>query len=139
MIKFLNPPDIHTPVGAYSHTVVVPSGTELVFISGQVGTRPDGSLPATFAEQAEQVFANLRACLAAHGMGLESVVKLTTFLVVGQDVQVMREIRLRHFGAHRPASTAIYVPELVNPSFLLEVEAVAAKGVAASAASGPAA
>lgn len=139
MTKFLNPTDIHAPVGAYSHTVVLPPGTELVFVSGQVGMRLDGTVPSSFAEQAELVFANIRSCLAAHGIGMESVVKLTSFLLPGQDVQLMREIRLRHFGDHRPASTAVYVPQLVNPSFLLEVEAVAVKVTASSASSGSAA
>ncbi len=127
MAKFLNPSNVHAPVGSYSHTVTVPPGTELLFISGQIGIRPDGSLPDSFAEQAEVVFENIRSCLAAHGLGMEAVVKLNSFLVPGQDVQIMREIRQRHFGEHRPASTAVYVPQLVNPAFLLEVEAVAVK------------
>jgi enamine deaminase RidA (YjgF/YER057c/UK114 family) len=129
MATFLNPSNVHVPVGAYSHTVSVPPGSELVFISGQVGIRSDGSLPASFAEQAEVVFENIRACLAAHGVGMDAVVKLTSFLVPGQDVQVMREIRQRHFGEHRPTSTAVYVPQLVNPALLIEVEAVAVKVV----------
>lgn len=127
MAEFLNPSTVHAPVGAYSHTVAVPPGSQLVFISGQVGMRPDGSLPASFAEQAEVVFENVRSCLAAHGVGMEAVIKLTSFLVPGQDVRIMREIRQRHFGEHRPASTAVYVPQLVDPAFLLEVEAVAVK------------
>lgn len=127
MLELLNPGDVHTPVGAYSHTAVVLAGTELVYVSGQVGMRPDGSVPADFAGQAEVVYQNLRACLAAHGLGMDSVVKLTTFIVSGQDVQVMREIRQRHFGGHNPASTAVFVPQLVSPTYLLEVEAIAAK------------
>lgn len=111
----------------FSHTVAVPPGSQLVFISGQVGMRPDGSLPASFAEQAEVVFENVRSCLAAHGVGMEAVIKLTSFLVPGQDVRIMREIRQRHFGEHRPTSTAVYVQQLVDPAFLLEVEAVAIK------------
>jgi enamine deaminase RidA (YjgF/YER057c/UK114 family) len=101
MAKFLNPSNVHAPVGSYSHTVTVPAGTELLFISGQVGMRPDGSLPASFGEQAEAVFENIRSCLAAH----------------------------------RPTSTAVFVPQLVNPAFLLEVEAVAVKATAPSAVS----
>jgi 2-iminobutanoate/2-iminopropanoate deaminase len=133
MAEFVNPGNVHAPVGAYSHTVIVPPGTELLFISGQVGMRPDGSVPTSFAEQAEVVFENLRSCLAAHGLGMEAVVKLTSFLMPGLDIQVMREIRQRHFGEHRPTSTAVYVPQLVNIDFLLEVEAVAVKsGPAAS-------
>jgi enamine deaminase RidA (YjgF/YER057c/UK114 family) len=132
MARFLNPSNVHTPVGAYSHTVAVPPGSELVFISGQVGIRPDGSLPASFAGQAEVVFENIRSCLIAHGVGMEAVVKLTTFIVPGQDVQIMREIRQRHFGEHRPVSTAVYVPQLVNAAYLLEVEAVAVKAAPSS-------
>lgn len=125
MQTFLNPKDIHVPVGAYSHTATVPAGAPMVFVSGQVGMRPDGSVPASFADQVELVFQNIRSCLAAHGLGMESVVKLTLYILPGQDVPLMREIRQRHFGEHRPASTAIFVPQLINPEFLLEVEAVA--------------
>lgn len=128
MVTFVNPGTVHAPVGAYTHMAVVPAGTELVFISGQVGMKPDGTIPATLAEQAEVVFENLRACLAAQGLGMQHVIKLTSFLVSGQEVQVMREIRQRHLGPHKPASTAVFVPQLVSPAFLLEVEAVAAKG-----------
>lgn len=37
MARFSNPTDVHAPIGAYSHTAVVPPGSELVFVSGQVG------------------------------------------------------------------------------------------------------
>lgn len=133
MADFVNPSDVHRPVGSYSHTVIVPAGTELLFISGQVGMRPDGSVPASFAEQADVVFQNIRACLAAHGLGMEAVVKLTSFLMPGVDIHLLREIRQRHFGEHRPASTAVYVPQLVSIDFLLEVEAVAVKRVDSAA------
>lgn len=125
MTTYLNPDDVHAPVGNYTHTAVVPAGTELVFVSGQVAMRPDGTVPSSFAEQAEVVFANLRACLAAYGLGMDSVVKLNAYLVAGQDIQAMREVRARYFGAHKPTSTAVFIPALVSTEFLLEVEAVA--------------
>ena len=124
---FVNPRDVHVPVGPYSHTAVVQSGSELVFVSGQVGMRADGSVPESFAEQAELTFLNLRGCLAAHGLGMDAVVKLGVFVLPGQDFQTLRAARERHFGAHRPASTSVYVPQLANPVFLLEIEAIAAK------------
>ena len=129
MTIFVNPSDVHQPVGSYSHTARVPAGTELIFISGQIGARPDGSIPESLAEQAEWVFNNLRACLAAHGVGMDVIVKLTSFLVSGQDVRAMREIRQRHLGTHQPASTAVFVPQLVDPALLIEVEAVAVKSL----------
>jgi enamine deaminase RidA (YjgF/YER057c/UK114 family) len=87
--------------------------------------RPDGSVPSSFAEQAEVTFENIRACLAAHGLGLDAIVKLSAFLLPGQDFKLMREIRERYFGAHRPTSTTVYVPQLASPAFLLEIEVVA--------------
>jgi enamine deaminase RidA (YjgF/YER057c/UK114 family) len=127
MVTFLNPATVHAPAGSYTHTAVVPAGTELVFISGQVAIRQDGTIPVSFAEQAEVVFSNLRSCLAEHDLEMSSVVKLNAYLVAGQDVHAMREVRLRHFGTHKPTSTAVFVPALVTPELLLEVEAVAAK------------
>lgn len=124
---FLNPRDVHVPAGPYSHTAVVQSGSELVFVSGQVGMRADGSVPASFAEQADLTFQNLRACLAAHGLGMEAVVKLGVFVLPGQDFQVLRAARERHFGSHRPTSTSVYVPQLAAPTLLLEIDAIAAK------------
>ena len=124
---FVDPREVHAPVGPYSHTAVVPSGTELVFVSGQVGMRADGSVPEGFAEQAELTFQNLRACLAAHGLGVEAVVKLGVFVVPGQDFELLRAARERHFGRHRPTSTSVFVPQLASPKLLLEIEAIAVK------------
>jgi enamine deaminase RidA (YjgF/YER057c/UK114 family) len=130
-MKFLNPRGVHAPVGPYSHTAVVPAGTELVFVAGQVGMRADGSIPPAFADQVEVTFQNLRACLAAHGLGVAAVVKLGVFVLPGQDFQALRAARERHFGTHRPASTTVFVSQLASPAFLLEIEAVAAKTSAA--------
>jgi len=130
MIAFLNPPTVHVPGGAYSHSAIVPAGTELVFLSGQVGVRPDGSLPSSISEQADQVFANLGALLAAHGLDASALVKLTMFVVAGQDIQAVRAARAKFVGAHRPASTAVFVSQLVDPAWHVEVEAIAAKGSA---------
>ena len=124
---FVNPRDVHTPVGPYSHTAVVQAGSELVFISGQVGMSADGAIPSSFAEQVELTFQNLKACLTAHGLGVDAVVKLGVFVVPGQDFQVLRAARERHFGAHRPTSTSVFVPQLASPKFLVEIEAIAAK------------
>ena len=123
---FSNPPGVHAPLGLYSHTVRVPAGTELLFLSGQLGVRPDGSTPATIAEQADQVFANIVTLLRAHGLEPSDIVKLTTFMVAGQDGDAVRAARLKHLGAHRPASTAVFVPQLVDPAWFVEVDAVAA-------------
>jgi 2-iminobutanoate/2-iminopropanoate deaminase len=126
-MTFLNPRDVHAPAGPYSHTAIVPQGSELVFVAGQVGMRVDGSVPEAFADQADVAFQNVRACLAAHGLGLDAVVKLGVFLLPGQDFQALRAVRERHFGAHRPTSTTVCVPQLASTAFLVEVEAIAVR------------
>jgi enamine deaminase RidA (YjgF/YER057c/UK114 family) len=130
MVAFVNPPAVHTPGGAYSHTAVVPGGAELVFVSGQVGVRPDGTLPESVAEQADQVFANITALLRAHGLDVRALVKLTMFIVAGRDIQAVRDARAKYLGSHKPASTAVFVSQLVDPAWHVEVEAVAARPMA---------
>lgn len=126
-LTFTNPPGVHAPLGLYSHTVSVPEGTELLFISGQVGVQPDGTTPRTIAEQAELVFSNIVTLLRAHGLGPTDIVKLTTFMVAGHDGDAVRAARIKYLGSHRPASTAVFVSGLVEPAWFVEVEAVAAK------------
>lgn len=125
--SFSNPSCVHAPLGLYSHTVSVSEGTELLFISGQLGVRPDGTTPFTIAEQADQVFSNIVALLQSHGLVPTDLIKLTTFMVAGQDGDAVRAARLKHLGSHRPASTAVFVSELVDPAWFVEVEAIAAK------------
>ncbi len=126
MTTFVNPPDVHVPTG-YSHTAVVPAGTDLVFLSGQVGIRPDGSTPPTLAEQSEQMFDNMAAALRVHGLDASSLIKLTLFVVAGHDIQTVRTARAKLLGAHRPASTAVFVSQLVAPTLFVECEAIAAR------------
>ena len=127
-VKFINPETVISPQGLYSHIVKVPAGTELLFLSGQLGSRPDGFTPDTIEGQADQVFSNIVALLTSQGLGVENIAKLTTFIVAGQDGQAVRNARIRYLGSHRPASTAVYVSQLVDPAWLVEVEAVVATG-----------
>lgn len=52
---------------------------DLLFVSGQVGSRGDGSPEPDLAAQVRLAFANLEATLAAGGCGLDDVVDVTTF------------------------------------------------------------
>jgi enamine deaminase RidA (YjgF/YER057c/UK114 family) len=126
MTTFANPPDVHAPTG-YSHTAVVPSGTDLVFLSGQVGIRPDGSIPSTLAEQSEQMFENMAAALRLHSLDASALVKITLFVVAGHDIQTVRNARAKLLGSHKPTSTAVFVSQLVAPTLFVECEAIAAK------------
>jgi 2-iminobutanoate/2-iminopropanoate deaminase len=127
MLKFFNPKTSAAPNGVYSHGVVVPANARWLYISGQTGTRPDRSIPASVEEQTEVVWQNLLAVLAEGGMGVGDIVKITSFLTRAEDYAKFAPVRAKYLGDHRPASTLLVVSALARPEFKVEVEAVAAK------------
>jgi 2-iminobutanoate/2-iminopropanoate deaminase len=126
-IVFSNPELIHAPSGAYSHGVLVPAQTNLLFIAGQIGVRPDGSLGKNIHEQADQIFLNILAVLHANEMDYTDIVKMTTYVVAGQPGADVGAARRKHFGLHRPTATFFYVSQLYAPEWFVEIDAIAAK------------
>jgi enamine deaminase RidA (YjgF/YER057c/UK114 family) len=123
--ELFNPDGVAAPLGRYSHVARVRAGSDLLFIAGQVGARPDGTLPASLAEQAEEAFGNIRRVLASAGLTPANLAKITILVVEGQPVQTVRDARVRALGEARPASTLLFVPQLADSKYLIEVEAVA--------------
>jgi enamine deaminase RidA (YjgF/YER057c/UK114 family) len=62
----------------HGYSAAIKSG-DLLFVSGQVGSRSDGTPEPDFEAQVRLAFANLKATLEAGGCGLEDVVDVTTF------------------------------------------------------------
>ncbi len=87
--------------------------------------RPDGTTPDTLEEQADQVYANIVAALAAKNAPPSAIIQLTTFMVDDDPNGVIRTARQKHLGDHRPASTAVYVTRLIDRAWKVEIEAVA--------------
>ena len=133
MPKLINPPEVHSPGGRYSHVATMPAGARWVHVSGQVGQDATGRALEGFAAQADQAWRNVLACLAAGGMGVKDLVKVTVYLVEASDIPTSREIRARHLGDHQPASTLVVVKQLASPAWLIEVEAIAARAAPAAA------
>jgi enamine deaminase RidA (YjgF/YER057c/UK114 family) len=98
----------------------------LLFISGQVPEKPDGSVPEGFEAQCEQAWRNIIEVLAAAGLGVEHLVKITTFLTDRSQVATNRTIRRQMLAGHEPAST-VMIAETVDGKWLLEIEAIAAE------------
>ena len=130
MLKVHNPRSIGAPIGTYSHGIEVPAGARWFYVAGQIGVRPDGSVPATIEEQTEVVWQNILAVLADAGMGIGDVVKITSFLTRHENFPRFAEVRAKFLGSHRPASTLLVISSLARPEFLVEVEAIAAKAPA---------
>lgn len=119
--------DLYPHSSNVAHGVEVPAGARLLFTNGQVGTRRDGTTPATTAEQAEVVFARLETVLRAARMALSDIVRLTVFLTDERDVRTFVETRDRVMGAHKPGAIILVVRALARPELKIEIEAIAAK------------
>ena len=132
-IDFLNPATLGKPLGQYSHVARVKS-SEFLFIAGQVATDRDGNLvgPDDFEAQCARVFANIGAALEGAGAGWKNVVQFTTYLVHSQDIPKLRHFRAREFprmfpdGVY-PPNTLVVIDRLVQESYLLEIQTVAAR------------
>ena len=123
-ISFLNAAEAPQPAAAYSQAVEVAGATRMLLLSGQLGVQPDGSAPATMADQATLAWSNVRAQLAAAGMGMENLVKVTMIIPDRSEIAASRPARAAALGDLRPASTVI-VAGLADPAWKIEIEAIA--------------
>lgn len=68
----------HALYDRHGYSAAIRSG-DLLFVSGQVGSRPDGTPEPNFDRQVEQAFANLKAVLDAAGCTFDEIIDVTTF------------------------------------------------------------
>lgn len=125
MITFSNPAGAPQPASRYSQAALVEGPGQRLVISGQIGMAPDGTVPAEGQAQIRQALANLKAVLAAHGMGPADIVKMTVFLTDTALVAPWRSLRDEALEGAAPTSTLLIVAGLASPKFLVEVEAEA--------------
>ena len=125
-VTFSNPDGIARP-GGYSLVVEVRGSSRLILLAGQIGFRPDGTLPADFEGQAVAAFENVKRAREAVGASFDDVVKLNNYLVdIAGDLATYRAVRDRYVNlGNPPASTTVAVPALAIPGAVYEVEAMA--------------
>ena len=114
-------------IGTYSDAVEVPANARWLFTAGTPGLAVDGTLPADITAQAELAWSHIERVLQRAGMTVKDIVKVTQYLVNAADIPAYAAVRARALDGARPASMLLVVPALVRPSFLLEVEVIAAK------------
>ncbi len=132
MFKLHNPPDAPSVPGPISWGLEMPTPRRLVYVSGQVGERPDGTIGDGILRQAELTWRNVGAVLRAAGMTPHNLVRTGIYFTSAVDMtdtlkDQLNEIRVGFLGAHRPASTILFVPRLMNPAWLIEIDAIASE------------
>jgi 2-iminobutanoate/2-iminopropanoate deaminase len=129
MNREIMPSTIAPPAAKYAHAVLTEHADKILHISGQVGTRPDGTIPDDVAEQAAVIWGNIAAILGEAEMNLHDIVSITTYVVVDFVARLPEVMAARDQAlvAHRAASTLVAVPALARPAWKMEIAVVAAR------------
>jgi 2-iminobutanoate/2-iminopropanoate deaminase len=110
-------------IGPYSQAV---RAGGFVYTAGQIPLDPaTGEIVGTTApEQARRALENGRAILAAAGLGLEHVVKVTAFIRDMNEFAAINEIYATFFAGEPPARSVVEVSRLPK-DVLVEIELIA--------------
>ena len=109
----------------YEHNRYSPAirANGLLFVSGQVGSREDGTPEPVFEDQVRRAFANLKAVLGAAGCTLQDVVDVTTFHTDPEaQLEAVMAVRAAEIGPPPyPNWTAVGVTWLAGFDFEIKV------------------
>lgn len=120
----INPPSVPAQP-FYSQGISVSAAGRTLYVSGQVGMRPDGTPGEGIEEQARLAVANLEAVLAAAGMTSANIVKNTIYLTDAAHFEGFARAAGASLPSPPPATTLIIVKGLASPALLVEIEAIA--------------
>lgn len=112
-------------IGPYSQAVEV---NGMVYTSGVIPADPEtGKITgSTAADQAEQVFSNLKNLVEASGASMENIIKTVVFIKDMEDFAAINGVYAKYFPQPYPARSCVEVARLPK-DVLLEVEAIAVK------------
>jgi 2-iminobutanoate/2-iminopropanoate deaminase len=104
----------------------------MLFISGKLGVRPDGTLGRTMREQTEQLLENIREVLRREGGTMDDIVRVRVYAtqVDAASLRDIHEVRSRFWTEGKyPASTLVRVSQLIRDGALIEIDADAVLAV----------
>jgi len=110
----------------YGYSSAIKSG-DLLFVSGQVGVRGDGTPIEAPGAQIEKAFANLSEVLEAAGCTMDDIVDITSFHVdMHQHFKIFSAAKQQIFPERPfPNWAAIGVNTLADPALLFEIKVIA--------------
>jgi enamine deaminase RidA (YjgF/YER057c/UK114 family) len=101
---------------------------ERVVVSGTAPIWPDGSCDPDPGVQARRCLEIVLAALAEAGAGPEHVIRTRVLLTRPEDATVVGQAHGEVFAEIRPAATMVVVSALLDPRWLVEIEAEAVIG-----------
>jgi enamine deaminase RidA (YjgF/YER057c/UK114 family) len=98
---------------------------ERVLVSGTAPVWPSGEVDPDPAAQARRCFEIILAALAEAGAGAADVVRTRMYLTDPAHAEAVGAVHGEVFGTIRPAATMVIVAGLLDPRWLVEIEAEA--------------
>ena len=108
----------------YGYSRVAVAG-DSAYIAGTTDAGPDGRSrhPGDPAAQARAILQIIERALGEAGFLLADVVRTRMYVTDRGNIATVAEVHGEVFGDIRPASTAVVVKGLIEPSLLVEIEA----------------
>jgi enamine deaminase RidA (YjgF/YER057c/UK114 family) len=101
-----------------------------VLVSGTAPVWPDGTVDPDPAAQARRCFEIIGAALDALGAALSDVVRTRMMITDPADAEAVGRVHGEVLAGVRPAATMVVVAALLDPRWVVEIEAEALVGVA---------
>ncbi|KAG9851775.1 flavin-containing amine oxidoreductase, partial [Aureobasidium melanogenum] len=104
------------------------NATDIINVTGQVGSAADGTIPSDYESQTHLALLNLHKVLAEGGASISDILKINLYIVnYNPQKRLHTRILTNWLAGHRPACTLIPVSQLAHPEWLFEIDAVAAR------------
>ena len=126
MAAGFDPPEVVKPFGIFSSAAWQPRGAVL-HISGQVSQDAEGNTVGAgdIEVQTSQVLTTIQTILKSVGGTMADIVKVTVFVADVGHTDTIHAVRATFFEKPYPASTLVQVAQLIDPEWLIEIDAVA--------------
>ena len=115
------------PGGHFAQAIAVEATGRLVFISGMVAQRPDGTIAGVgdIEAQTRQVCENIKAAVEAAGGGMDDICRVDVYIRNMEQFDAIHKVRREYFKEPLPASTMVEVVKMTHPDYLIEINAIA--------------
>lgn len=111
----------------FEYSAAVRAG-DFIYVAGQIGLNPDGSMPADQETQIVNAFDRLKLVTEHAGAALDDVVELVSYHVgLQQHLPRFVEIKSRYIKKPYPTWTILEVAGLARPGLVIEIKAVVYK------------
>lgn len=101
---------------------------EMLYLSGQIGNRADGTLPDGIEAQSRQVMDNIGAVLKSAGLGFSDVVKCTVMIDDMKDWPAFNQVYVTYFPDGKFPARSAFGADGLALGAMLEVECIAYAG-----------